>query len=673
MGSIINTNIAAIRTHNVYNRNDINMNAALTRVATGMKINSAKDGASTWAISEKMRERIRANDQANQNVQNDTALLKTAQGGVSNTIDILKTLKERAINAANDSNMNTDRDRIATEVEQLLEQINDNAAKVKFNGRTLLDGTGATDQTGGAFKTNEVAATDEIVETNTQLAVFKFDLTTGFPTDFYDESATPAAERTLGNVQKTSGTNNFSANNVVELTWKDENGDDQKTTYTVDTAKTVSDMAAALTDESKGIYVSFLKSTSDYITSDGETRVTDADTKDIKATGEGLYIVGLNGAISDVKINVLTAAGGAVSANGNAVFGGSATAAGEATEVQEAAETGEETATAEYKGDHSVFAIEGLGGTVTSGVAANLATTTNLKDLTLGLKSIVKDSSFTAASGDMIKFTYGEGDNDYVELDYSTSTVANLQAAFAAKGINVQILGEGDQLRDASDNMVLETGYESTPLRAGAAGLYFVGPAEADVVEGTTAPLSITSMKITLTDASESNAEVALQKGMATAAPVVEYEDPNATEEATVPTTDLTFYIGGEQNFGITASISSMKVEDLFSGYDSNSFANLFTDQKTAETALDKINTALDTALNEQTKLGALEARLGYTSDNLTTMNENLEAADSTMRDSDIAKEMTNYMKYSVLAQASQYMLAQSSQNAFSVLNLLQA
>ena len=53
-------------------------------------------------------------------------------------------------------------------------------------------------------------------------------------------------------------------------------------------------------------------------------------------------------------------------------------------------------------------------------------------------------------------------------------------------------------------------------------------------------------------------------------------------------------------------------------------------------------------------------------------MNENLEAADSVMRDSDIAKEMTQYMKYAVLSQASQYMLAQAGQNAFQVLNLLQ-
>lgn len=129
MAMVINTNVTANRTHNTYVHNNDAMNKALTRVATGMKINSAKDGASTWAISEKMRERIRANDQANQNVQNDTALLRVAQGGIDNTISILKTIKERALNAANDSNINTDREAIATEVLELVNQIDDNAQK----------------------------------------------------------------------------------------------------------------------------------------------------------------------------------------------------------------------------------------------------------------------------------------------------------------------------------------------------------------------------------------------------------------------------------------------------------------------------------------------------------------------------------------------------------------
>ena len=101
-------------------------------------------------------------------------------------------------------------------------------------------------------------------------------------------------------------------------------------------------------------------------------------------------------------------------------------------------------------------------------------------------------------------------------------------------------------------------------------------------------------------------------------------------------------------------------------------FADKFLNSTDAKGAIGTIDNALNAALKEQTRIGAYENRLGYASDNLTTMNENLEAADSVMRDSDIAKEMTQYMKYAVLSQASQYMLAQAGQNAFQVLNLLQ-
>ena len=171
MSMTIHTNVPATRTHGVYNRNNTYMNEAMTRVATGMKINSAKDGASVYAISERMRGQIRANDQANQNTQNDSALLKTAQGGIGNTISILNTLRERAINAANDSNLNTNRSDIATEVQQLVMQIDDNANKVKFNGRTLLNG--AVDNTIGrlnsanAIENNGATVSSNPTETST--------------------------------------------------------------------------------------------------------------------------------------------------------------------------------------------------------------------------------------------------------------------------------------------------------------------------------------------------------------------------------------------------------------------------------------------------------------------------------------------------------------------------
>lgn len=65
-------------------------------------------------------------------------------------------------------------------------------------------------------------------------------------------------------------------------------------------------------------------------------------------------------------------------------------------------------------------------------------------------------------------------------------------------------------------------------------------------------------------------------------------------------------------------------------------------------------------------------SRLSYTSSNLTTASENVQSSESTIRDADMAKEMTEYTKTNVLAQAAQSMLAQANQNVSGVLSLLQ-
>ncbi|HBT80213.1 MAG TPA: hypothetical protein DEA67_09395 [Selenomonas sp.] len=83
------------------------------------------------------------------------------------------------------------------------------------------------------------------------------------------------------------------------------------------------------------------------------------------------------------------------------------------------------------------------------------------------------------------------------------------------------------------------------------------------------------------------------------------------------------------------------------------------------------IDDALEYALNENTRMGAYQTRLDYTTSNLTTSNENTQASESTIRDADMAKEMTGYTKANVLAQSAQAMLAQANQSASSVLQLL--
>ena len=152
MGMVVKNNMSAVRTLNILNQNSTALQKSLAKVSSGMKINSAQDDASGYAISERMRVRIRSLDQANQNAQNDSSLMKTAEGAVANTVEILRALKEKAINAANDTNTDEDRAIIQKEIDQLIDQIDDNAL-VQFNGKYLVDGS----------KNNAISSTSTIL------------------------------------------------------------------------------------------------------------------------------------------------------------------------------------------------------------------------------------------------------------------------------------------------------------------------------------------------------------------------------------------------------------------------------------------------------------------------------------------------------------------------------
>ena len=94
--------------------------------------------------------------------------------------------------------------------------------------------------------------------------------------------------------------------------------------------------------------------------------------------------------------------------------------------------------------------------------------------------------------------------------------------------------------------------------------------------------------------------------------------------------------------------------------------------QAHANAAINVLETALLKATNQATTIGAVENRLGMTSGNIITQQENTQNSESTIRDADMAAEMAEYTKNNVLQQASQSMLAQANQNSSAVLSLLQ-
>ena len=139
MAMVVKNNMSAINTLNVLNKNSKEFAKQLQQVSSGMKINSAADDASSYAISERMRVQIRSLDATLTNTQNGSSMMKVAEGAVSSTVDALRTFKAKAIDAANDTNTDSDRAIIQKELDQLMNQIDDNAL-VTFNGKYLVNG-----------------------------------------------------------------------------------------------------------------------------------------------------------------------------------------------------------------------------------------------------------------------------------------------------------------------------------------------------------------------------------------------------------------------------------------------------------------------------------------------------------------------------------------------------
>ncbi|MBE8953228.1 MAG: flagellin [Quinella sp. 1Q7] len=126
---------------NAYKENRTHAEKVHEKLASGLKIVNAKDNSSGYAISERMRNMIRAFSQGYENIQNDSALIRTAERGISQIVDNLRTMKELAINAANDSNTDEDRRVMQKEFAQRMETINDIVDITEYNGKKLLDGT----------------------------------------------------------------------------------------------------------------------------------------------------------------------------------------------------------------------------------------------------------------------------------------------------------------------------------------------------------------------------------------------------------------------------------------------------------------------------------------------------------------------------------------------------
>jgi flagellin len=140
--SQINTNIQSMQAFQSLQNTSSELSMRRERLSTGLRINSAEDDSAGFAIAKKLEAETRGQGQALKNITDAKSMLTVAEGGLNSTLDILQTMKEKAVQAANDSLGSSERNAIQGQLQELTKEISDIVSTTNFNGNQLLDGTG---------------------------------------------------------------------------------------------------------------------------------------------------------------------------------------------------------------------------------------------------------------------------------------------------------------------------------------------------------------------------------------------------------------------------------------------------------------------------------------------------------------------------------------------------
>ncbi|HEH9416805.1 TPA: flagellin [Aeromonas sobria] len=149
MAMFINTNVSSLNAQRNMTNSTKSLDTSYTRLASGLRINSAKDDAAGLQISNRLTSQINGLDQGNRNANDGISLAQTAEGAMDEVTGMLQRMRTLAQQSANGSNSAKDREALQKEVDQLGAEINRIAGATTFAGTKLLDGSfGGTFQVG---------------------------------------------------------------------------------------------------------------------------------------------------------------------------------------------------------------------------------------------------------------------------------------------------------------------------------------------------------------------------------------------------------------------------------------------------------------------------------------------------------------------------------------------
>lgn len=630
----ISSNFAVLLTLNDTRRNNQNIDKIGRIVSSGQKINSAKDDASSYAISENMKTQIRALNQDIVNSRTGRNLISVAEGGIQEIVNNLRFLKEKAINAANDTNTDADRKIIQKEVNQRLDVIDDIAATTNYNGRLLLDGTWGE-------------RGPHLLGTTTS-----------------DDSTEPVGEGTI--IPKGDYTINADGVYIMSKGYEGHitiNAQNVKIMQE-DPDELIRKTSLECTNSESNLWlenVSIVNTS--YIAPSNPYAV---DRNLLKFNGEGNTL--------NIKGKVTLENGGTSTSENFAVInvgeGLSIYGHGEKSDLRviqfdygpgqnsTAAAIGTDSGRNYPKNKPDIY-IANLSKLQTfseDGPSIGAGAKTTIGDITIVNIGILDvNTSYGAGIGAIKSNRMG---NSSFKSNCGNITIQ------ADKFYGTGMSGSSAVLRTFTGNIDINSDYIFLAVRPsessdGYRKLSSSGGSTIDPPLGATvngSPFKPNGKTYT-PNPSYSNSQVYVYP---------DYSKKDEDEPSVEGKRRLIIHTGTNSSENMNVIINSMDTWTL--GLKDMKL----TTRKLASLAISQVDKAIEYSLKENTRLGAYYIRLGYTIDNLTTAHENTTAADSVIRDADMAKSMTDYAKANVLAQASQSMLAQANQNSSQALSLLQ-
>jgi flagellin len=167
MAQVINTNLASLNAQRNLSGTQTQLQTAIQRLSSGLRVNSAKDDAAGLAIANRMDAQARGMNVAIRNANDGISLAQVAEGALGKVTDMLQRMRELAVQAANSSNTTTDRTSLNAEFRQLADEVDRTLLSTRFNGSAILAASAGSLQ----FQIGaNNATTDQITITTSNMA-----------------------------------------------------------------------------------------------------------------------------------------------------------------------------------------------------------------------------------------------------------------------------------------------------------------------------------------------------------------------------------------------------------------------------------------------------------------------------------------------------------------------